>query len=85
MSAGKVISQPLSRGSLILSYTGCGLLWWPCNDKVTSLAAQRDTALMLSAIMKYSSLLHLGGVVSCEKKFIRRGLISLYQEAFLLP
>lgn len=34
-----------------------GLLRWPCNDKVASLAAQWDTAL--APIMKYISLLHL--------------------------
>lgn len=69
LSAGKVISQPLSRGSFdCVPYCPCSLRW-PCNDKVASLAAQRDTAL--SPIMKYISLLHLRDITL---SLVRRNL-----------
>lgn len=68
MSAGNVISQ-----LLCLSHAACGSLRWPCNDKVASLAAQWDTALLLSPIMKYISLLHLCGITL---SLVRR----IYQE-----
>lgn len=61
MSAGKVISQLLSRGSFDSVPVPSRYLPWPCSDKVASLAAQWDTALLQSSIIKYISVLHLSG------------------------
>lgn len=76
MSAGKVISQLLSRAALLVSpsHAACGSLRWPCNDKVASLAARWDTALLLSPIMKYISSLHLCGItLSFERRIYQEG------------
>lgn len=62
VSAGKVISQLPSRRSFDSIPLSCCYLMWPCSDKLVSLAAQWETALLESPIMKYITLLHLYGI-----------------------